>query len=56
MKKRKSNGEKIFISSYDVATAEEVESRKYRTKMEFSYPKFKLSGEIDVKDLLEVSG
>ena len=55
MKKRKSNGEKIFISSYDGATAEEVEPGKYRIKMEFSFPKFELSGEIGIKDLLKDS-
>mgnify|MGYP003415096686 CR=1 FL=1 len=55
MKKRKSNGEKIFISSYDGATAEEVEPRKFRIKMEFSFPKYELSGEIGIKDLLKDS-
>lgn len=55
MKKRKSNGEEIFISSYDGATAEEVEPGKYRIKMEFSFPKFELSGKIDIKDLLKDS-
>jgi len=55
MKKRKSNGEEIFLSSYDGATAEEIEPGKCRIKMEFSFPKFELSGEINIKDLLEDS-
>lgn len=56
MKKRKSNGEEIFLSSYDGATAEEIKPGKRRIKMEFSFPKFELSGEINIKDLLEDSG
>lgn len=56
MKKRKPNYEEIFVSSYDGATAEEIQPGKYRIKMEFSFPKFELSGEINIEDLLEGSG
>lgn len=55
MKKRKPNYEEIFVSSYDGATAEEIQPGKYRIKMEFSFPKFELSGEINIEDLLEGS-
>lgn len=55
MKKRKPNYEEIFVSSYDGATAEEIEPGKYRIKMGFSFPKFELSGKIDIEDLLKDS-